>query len=111
MDKEDRNMSPREQKIIEILLEQESLQSSDIHEILGKRGEDVSLVTVKRALSEMVKAGILMTTGAGRATTYKISAVGRIFAEVDAKKYSFIEIKFTLLSVIFIIFENLIIMV
>ena len=32
-----------------------------------------------------------MTEGSGRATKYKISATGRIFAEIDAKKYSSVE--------------------
>ena len=91
MDKEDRNMSPREQKIIEILLEQESLQSSDIHEILGKRGEDVSLVTVKRALAEMVAQGLLVAGGSGRSSSYQVSTLGRIFARIDAQAYCAIE--------------------
>jgi|SRR3989344_413865 len=86
-----KKISQKQQKIIGIFLEREAISSSEARNAFLKIGGNISLVTVKRALSEMVKAGILMTTGAGRATTYKISAVGRIFAEVDAKKYSFIE--------------------
>src|SRR3989338_7240788 len=50
-------------------------------------GEDISLVTIKRILSEMADAGLLDKSGAGRATGYTISVRGRILAEVDAKEY------------------------
>jgi fido (protein-threonine AMPylation protein) len=85
------DISPREQKIITILLEQESLQSSNIHELLAKRGEDVSLVTVKRSLSYMVARGILLASGSGRSSAYQVSVLGRIFADIDARGYCAIE--------------------
>jgi fido (protein-threonine AMPylation protein)/predicted transcriptional regulator len=84
-------ISQKQQKIIGIFLEKGIISSSEARDALLKMGENISLVTVKRALSEMTKAGILITEGSGRATKYKISAVGRIFAEVDAQKYSSIE--------------------
>lgn len=85
------NISSREQKIIDILLEQDSLQSSDIHEMLAKREEDVSLVTVKRALSDMVARGILIASGSGRSSSYQVGVLGRIFADIDARAYCAIE--------------------
>lgn len=85
------NISSREQKIIEILIEQDSLQSSEIHTLLAKRGEDVSLVTVKRALSDMVARGILLASGSGRAFLYRVSILGRIGADIDARAYCAIE--------------------
>lgn len=85
------NISSREQKIINILLKQESLQSSSIREMLIKLGEDVSLVTVKRALSDMVTRGILLPSGLGRSSSYQISVLGRIFADIDARAYCAIE--------------------
>jgi Fic family protein len=85
------NISSREQKIINILLEQESLQSSSIHEMLVKLGEDVSLVTVKRALSDMATRDILLSSGSGRSFSYQISVLGRIFADIDARAYCAIE--------------------
>jgi len=84
-------ISQKQQKIIGIFIERGTISSSEARDILLKMGESISLVTVKRALSEMTKAGILMTEGSGRATKYKISATGRIFAEIDAKKYSSVE--------------------
>ncbi len=67
------------------------MQSSDMHDEMVKSGEEVALVTVKRTLSEMAKAGVLTTSGSGRSTSYGISAIGRIFAEVDAHKYCSVE--------------------
>ncbi len=85
------NISSREQKIIDILLEQESFQSSKIHELLAKRGEHVSLVTVKRTLSDMTARGTLLTSGSGRSSSYEVSVLGRIFADIDARAYCTIE--------------------
>jgi Fic family protein len=85
------DISSREQKIILILLEQEFFKSSDIHQALAKRGEEVSLVTVKRALSDMVSRGLLLTSGSGRASSYLIGIPGRIFADIDARAYCAIE--------------------
>jgi len=86
-----KKISPKQQKIIGIFVKEGVISSSEAHDAVLKMGEDISLVTVKRTLSEMTKAGIIIAEGSGRATKYKISAVGRIFAEVDAKKYSSIE--------------------
>lgn len=85
------NISSREQKIIEILLERGSLQSSTVHEILLKRKEDVSLVTVKRTLSDMVARGMLIMSGSGRSSSYQVSILGRIYADIDARTYCAIE--------------------
>ena len=85
------DISSREQKIIDILLGHDSLQSSDIHEMLVARAEDVSLVTVKRALSDMAARGILRASGLGRSSSYEISVLGRIFSNIDAQAYCAIE--------------------
>ena len=45
----------KQQKILKILLQKEEAQSSDIHAEIVKLGEEISSVTVKRILSEMVK--------------------------------------------------------
>ncbi|KKT87078.1 MAG: Fic protein [Microgenomates group bacterium GW2011_GWA1_Microgenomates_45_10] len=76
-----------QQKIIDILLEEGALSSSDIHAALKRRGEDRSLVTIKRNLSGIVKEGVAIVSGAGPATSYTISPIGRLFADVDAKQY------------------------
>lgn len=84
-------LSPKQQKIIGVILEKGAMQSSDVYSEMTKAGEDISLVTVKRTLSGMAIGGFLVSTGSGRSTHYNISAIGRIFAEIDAKKYCFIE--------------------
>ena len=84
-------ISKKHQEIIGILLEKESLSSSEIHQTVLKIGESFSLVTIKRALTEMASSGLLRLEGSGRATKYRLSTVGRILAEVDAKKYSSVE--------------------
>ena len=56
-----------------------------------KNGEDTSLVTAKRALSEMAKEGVLEISGLGRSTIYNVSSSGRVFADIDSKQYTSIE--------------------
>lgn len=85
------DISSREQKIIDILLEHESLRSSDVHDLLIKRGEDISLVTAKRALSDMVAKGVIQAVGSGRASSYRVSQLGRIHADIDARAYCAVE--------------------
>jgi Fic family protein len=84
-------ISQKHQDILNILLEKGTIQSSDVHAAIAKLGDSISLVTVKRALSEMVTKGVLATTGSGRSTSYDITALGRISANIDAKKYCSIE--------------------
>ncbi len=63
------------------------MSSSDIHGAYLAFGEDVSLVTVKRILSEMVKNGLLNVVGHGPSTVYSASVLSRIFFNIDAKTY------------------------
>ncbi|MEK9135146.1 MAG: Fic family protein [Patescibacteria group bacterium] len=84
-------LSQKQQKIIAIIFEKGAMQSSGIYSEMIKLGEDTSLVTIKRTLSEMVNEDILVSTGLGRSTNYNISIIGRIFAEIDAKKYCSVE--------------------
>lgn len=85
------NIAPKQQKIISLFLQKGTMQSSDVHAELGKSGEEVSLVTVKRMLSKLAEAGLLTAIGSGRSAGYAISPVGRIFAEVDAHAYCAVE--------------------
>ena len=80
-------LSQKQQKIIAIILEKGAMHSSDIYSEMVRLGEDISLITIKRALSGMTGEGILISAGSGRSTSYNISVVGRVFAEIDAKKY------------------------
>lgn len=81
----------KQQKIIAIILEKGAMQSSAVHGVMLKMGEGVSLVTIKRALAQMRTQGILLTKGSGRSIAYDVSALGRIFADIDAKKYCAVE--------------------
>jgi fido (protein-threonine AMPylation protein) len=84
-------LNQRQQKIITILLKQNGIQSSIVLDELVKSGEDVSLVTVKRSLSEMINLGVLTTSGSGRYLNYDVSIIGRMFFEVDAHAYCSID--------------------
>jgi len=66
----------RQQKIIHLLIEKGSMQSSDIHAELDKRGEKVSLVTIKRDISELRSFGAVLASGSGRSTSYAVSING-----------------------------------
>jgi Uncharacterized conserved protein len=74
------------QKIINIFLENGKMQSSDVYQKMIKNKE-TSLVTIKRNLSKMADEGILIISGSGRSTSYDLSLIGRIFAEVDIKRF------------------------
>lgn len=80
-------LTPKKQKIVEIFLTKGKMQSSEVHKEIVKNGEDISLVTIKRSLSEMTEEGILEVSGSGRSTSYSLSSKGRILANVDAKNY------------------------
>ena len=84
-------ISLKEQGIIRCFLEKESLQSSDVHRMLVGSGENISLVTVKRTLSDMTARGLLLSSGSGRAVLYRVGILGRVFADIDARVYCAIE--------------------
>lgn len=83
--------SLRQQKFIQIFLEHGKMQSSGVHKEILKTGEDISLVTIKRLLSEMTKEEILKVSGSGRSTSYILSLKGRILANIDAEQYVLID--------------------
>lgn len=83
--------SQNQKKIIQVLLQKEPLSSSAIQAQMMNDGIDLSLVTVKRTLSAMVNTGRLDIEGSGPSTVYKVSAPGRLFADVDANAYGAIE--------------------
>lgn len=80
-------LSQKQQKIIAIFLRNNTLSSSMVHAEMTKSGEGVSLVTVKRMLSDIAVMGALKVIGSGRSTSYAVSALGRIFAEINAEEY------------------------
>ena len=84
-------ISQKQQKILAILLENGELSSSSVQEIFARKIEEISLVTIKRTLSKMVEMDILSVVGSGRTTRYKISSMGRVFADIDPRQYTSIE--------------------
>lgn len=79
------------QKLILLFLQREGMASSEVYEQLSLAGEQISLVTTKRTLSEMAKKGLLEISGRGRTTAYVLTTLSRLFADVNAKKYCEIE--------------------
>lgn len=86
-----KKMTDNATRILLLLLEKGALGSSAIHAELEKNGVSVALVTVKRALAELVAEGYLVPQGAGRSTAYDITVQGRVLAPVDAHQYCAVE--------------------
>lgn len=68
-------------------LEHDKAKSSDLVVYFEFSGVGVSAVTVKRLLSSLVDRGFLEVGGAGPATAYRISVLGRLQANIDAHEY------------------------
>ena len=86
-----RRLNQRQQRILGLLLSGENFSSSAVYAQLRGKEEKLSLVTVKRALSELSGLDLISSKGSGRATTYEISVPGRIHANVDAHAYCTVE--------------------
>lgn len=84
-------ISPKQQQLLALFLQYGPLSSSQAHERFLKSGEDLALITVKREMTSMSAVGLLTAAGKGRSRTYQISALGRLFAKVDAAVYCFAE--------------------
>lgn len=80
-------ITTKQQNILKIILENGTMQSSQIHREVVRRGDDLSLVSVKRLLSEMAELRLLIVSGAGRSTNYSVSNIARVFLDIDANKY------------------------
>lgn len=98
----------RREKIINLFLHKERIQSSAVHVALMDMGEIISLPTIKRELSQLVKDGSLLIENSGRSTDYKISSAGRVFSNIDAKEYCSIEPdkRYGLMSYNFSLFQS-----
>ncbi|KKT71822.1 MAG: hypothetical protein UX09_C0011G0017 [Candidatus Uhrbacteria bacterium GW2011_GWE2_45_35] len=84
-------LNKKQQKILEIFLKKDQLSSSQVHSELTILKEEGSLVTIKRALSEMARLNLLKTSGGGRSTVYSLKTLGRILTGVNTKEYCAIE--------------------
>src|SRR3989338_6911594 len=108
----DTNMTVRnhnQKAILKIILEHGSLSSSKIHKEMLAGGNDISLITTKRTLSDLVNQRYILKAGAGRSIIYNISAIGRLFADINAKEYVTIEPdrRYGLASYNFDLFSNI----
>jgi len=84
-------INQKQKIILAIIIEKGLMSSSAVHLALSEVGEEFSLVTVKRTLSEMATLKLLKISGSGPSTGYEISELGRISFPIDAKKYCAIE--------------------
>jgi len=84
-------LNKNQQEILLAYLEKGEMASSGIHAELVRNGREVSLVTIKRELSDLKSAGLIESRGSGRSVTYVISSKGRLSAPIDAAGYCAVE--------------------
>lgn len=84
-------LSEKQQKIVDIMRQGGIMKSSEIYQEMLVGGETVSLVTIKRLLSKMVKLNFLKVRGSSRYTSYELSSLALIFSNIDAKHHCSIE--------------------
>jgi len=84
-------LAQNQQIILSIFIKGGYFSSSDVHSELLEKGSNVSLITIKRELSELKNMSVLEMSGAGRSVKYTISALGRLFVTVNAKEYCAVE--------------------
>lgn len=76
-------MNDTNKQILAIFTLDKNLSSSQVHDNLS----NISLVTVKRRLSELTEMGLLTQSGAGRSVTYNLSEKGLLLKPIDAESY------------------------
>jgi Fic family protein len=76
-------MNDTNNNILSLFNKETHLSSSEVHSKL----KDVSLVTVKRRLSELTEQGLLAQTGAGRSVKYTLSKSGLLLKPIGVKDY------------------------
>lgn len=79
-----KHMNDTNKIVLFLFRRDEMLASSDIHERLQ---DSVSLVTVKRALTELYELGYLEREGAGRSVRYQLSRRGMLLKPFDVAMY------------------------
>ena len=61
--------------------------TSTIQAEILQGGDSVSLVTIKREVTEMLKKGLLLSRGSGRSRSYEVSTLAKIFVNIPARTY------------------------
>lgn len=82
-----RTLTLYEKQIVEYIRTRDKARSSEVYNELIKRGEQISIVTVKRALSSLKSEGILIVSGTGPATAYALSVFGKLMTDVNSAEY------------------------
>ncbi len=70
--------------VLRIFNKDSKLSSSEVHVLLDK---NVSLVTIKRQLSELLKEDLLIQFGAGRSVKYSLSKKGLFLRPIETESY------------------------
>lgn len=78
-----KRMNDTNKKILALFTADNSLSSSQVH----KGIPEISLVTVKRRLAELVVLGLLLQSGAGRSVVYTLSKKGLLLKPIDIDSY------------------------
>ena len=73
-----------EDQILEFL---KNFPESSSNEILQGINEKKSIATIKRVLSKLISENLIITTGKGKSTKYKLSAFYKLFERVDIEHY------------------------
>ncbi len=81
-------MNNRQKQLLGVIRKNRSMPSSLLRKELK---EEVSLITVKRDLQNLVKSGFISAVGKGRSLGYEITLLGKIHNPLDAKDYCSIE--------------------
>lgn len=76
-------MNDTNKQILELFTSTNSLSSSQVQSHIS----NVSLITVKRRLSNLVELGLLVQSGAGRSVTYALSKKGMLLKPIDIDSY------------------------
>jgi fido (protein-threonine AMPylation protein) len=84
-------VNEKQKYILEIIREGEHASSGAIWRKAKQDNKDISLITLKRELSKLVREGYLKKEGLGRATKYSLLARGYIFLPIEAKNYCVVE--------------------
>ena len=76
-------MNDTNRQILNLFSAGKYMSSSDVHSML----KDISLITVKRRLSDLTEGGLLEQTGAGRSVKYSLTKLGLFHKPIDVKEY------------------------
>jgi fido (protein-threonine AMPylation protein) len=79
-----KTLTNRQIQILGIVRQRKEVSTSEIFTLLNK---EVSLITIKRDVSTLLKNKYVTTKGGGRSTAYSISFMGEILFPIDAHKY------------------------